>query len=754
MPWEQSGSKITGRHRERLAVVYVRQSTRGQVAGHQESTRLQYALVDRAAALGWEAARVLLIDNDLGKSGSSAEGRSGFQRMVTEISLGHVGLVLGTEMSRLARSGKDWYQLLELCALGGALLADTDGVYDPTEYNDRLLLGLKGTMSEAELYLINQRMRAGRINKARRGELAIALPIGYWRRPSGEAMLDPDGQVQHVVRLVFATFAELGSVQGVLRFLVENGIEMGVRARGGPDKGEVVWKRPARATITCMLNSPVYAGVYVYGRRPTDSTGRGGRDKPPRRTARRQEYLAWIEDALPAYISLAQYEANLARLKANRPRCDVPGAVRYGPALLAGLLRCERCGRRMTVGYHVDAGRPRISYNCYGARSEWCGPHCQHLVGRCLDAFVTDQVLAALSPAAVEVSIQAVRQALADRAAIEKVWQQRRERARQDADRARRCYRLAEPENRLVVRQLEKDWEQALAAQRDLDEQWHRFQRQAPEQLAVPDQEAIRQAAADLPRLWEAPGVTHADRKEVIRAVLDEITVNIRGVSELVDVTLHWAGGHTTTGVVRRPIQYFEYLSYYPHSSAASWTWPTRAGTPRRSPTSSTGTATSPPAPTGRSATASLPRSSAATDIPSRTDATRCPSTPPKHHAPTSGGYRSSPPTWAAPPAPSASGSARATSSDAKRPVRRIGGSCTHHPRRSTTSATSSPMPAAARPASTPASPKRLTATFHRCSLLDSSRTVYIGLAMSLSVRTTPSYALAPPRGLWPASAT
>lgn len=565
MPWEHTGSKIAARHRERLAVVYVRQSTRQQVVGHQESTRLQYALVDRAVALGWEASRVLLIDDDLGKSGSSAEHRVGFQRLVAEISLGHVGLVLGTEMSRLARSGKDWYQLLELCALGGSLLADTDGVYDPTEYNDRLLLGLKGTMSEAELYLINQRMRAGRVNKARRGELVIALPVGYWRRPSGEAVLDPDEQVQSVVRLVFAKFAELGSVQGVVRFLVEHGIQLGVRARSGPDKGEIVWKRPARATITGMINSPIYAGIYAYGRRPSDHTGvRGGRAGSRRRTARREECLAWIEGALPAYISLAQYEANLARLKANRAHGDVPGAVRFGPALLAGLLRCGRCGRRMTVGYHIDAGRPRISYNCTGARSEWGGPHCQHLSGGCLDAYVAGQVLQVLSPAAVEVHLQAVQQALADRAAVEKVWQQRLERAQQQADRARRCYRLAEPEHRLVVRQLEQDWEQALAAQRELQEQWRRFQRQAPQQLSARDQEAIRQAAADLPCLWEAPGVTHADRKEVVRAVLDEITVSIRGVSELVDLTLHWAGGRTTTGLVRRPIQYFEHLSYYP----------------------------------------------------------------------------------------------------------------------------------------------------------------------------------------------
>jgi hypothetical protein len=239
--------------------------------------------------------------------------------------------------------------------------------------------------------------------------------------------------------------------------------------------------------------------------------------------------------------------------------------VRYGPALLAGLLRCGRCGRRMSVGYHVDAGRQRISYNCFGARSEWGGPHCQHVVGRCLDPFVTEQVLTVLAPDAVEVHLQAVQQALADRAAVVAVWQQRLERAQHAVDRARRAHRLAEPENRLVTRQLEREWEHALTTQRDLVEEWERFQRRTPEPFTRKDQDDVRQAATDLPRLWQAPGVTHADRKEVVRAVLDEITVTVRGQSELVDLQFHWAGGRTTTAVVRRPIQYFEHLSYYPH---------------------------------------------------------------------------------------------------------------------------------------------------------------------------------------------
>ncbi len=412
-------------------------------------------------------------------------------------------------------------------------------------------------------------MQAGRVNKARRGELAITLPTGYWRRPSGEAVLDPDEQVQAVVRLIFAKFTEIGSAQGVMRFLVEQGIEIGIRMRYGPDKGQVVWKRPARSTVTCMLNNPVYAGIYCYGRRRVDpARQRPGHPHTGMRRAADDQWLARIEGELPAYISVEQHQANLARLAANAPHADTPGAIRYGPGLLAGLLRCGRCHRRMTVTYHVDAGVPRISYDCTGARAEFGGPHCQHVSGACLDAFVTAQVLSALAPAAAEVSIRAAEQVLADRAALEEIWRLRLERAQADVDRARRCYRLAEPENRLVVRQLEHDWEQALTAQQALTEDWHRFQQTAPPVLTPAQKTAIAAAAADLPSLWTAPTTTAADRKQIVRAVIDEITVTVQGRSELVDATLHWAGGATTGTVIRRPVQRTEDLSYYPQLAA------------------------------------------------------------------------------------------------------------------------------------------------------------------------------------------
>jgi DNA invertase Pin-like site-specific DNA recombinase len=568
LPWERLGSasKVTDQHLERLAVVYVRQSTRQQVTDHGESTRLQYGLVERAVALGWPASRVLVIDEDLGKSGASATGRAGFQRLVTEITMEHVGLVVGIEMSRLARSGRDWYQLLELCALSGALLADADGVYDPVDYNDRLLLGLKGTMSEAELHLLKQRMLAGKQAKARRGELAIALPTGYVRRPSGEAVLDPDEQVRTVVRLVFAKFAEFGTLHAVLRWLVDHDIQLGMRLRAGPDKGELVWRRPNRMTLQNILHSPVYAGIYAYGRRRVDprrqQPGRAGTGRVVRAP---DQWLVQLPGVLPAYVTVEQYHANLARLAANAARADTPGVVRAGSALLSGLARCGRCGRRMTVRYHVRRQTTQPEYVCarqltdYGAEGR-----CQALAGAGVDALVAEQLLSALAPAAVEVSLRAAEQVAAERAELERIWQQRLERAQIAADRARRCYRLAEPENRLVVRQLEADWEAALAAQQQLREDYDRFTRTRPRTLTAAEQQAIAALASDIPGLWTAPTTTDADRKQLLRALVEQVTITVVGSSERVEVAITWAGGQTTYGSTIRPVARLDQLSTYP----------------------------------------------------------------------------------------------------------------------------------------------------------------------------------------------
>jgi DNA invertase Pin-like site-specific DNA recombinase len=351
-----TSDKIQSHHLARLAIVYVRQSTMQQVLEHQESTRLQYGLTERAATWGWSPDRIMTIDEDLGKSGSSAAGRNGFQQLMTEVSLNHVGLVLGIEMSRLARCCKDWHQLLEICALFGTLIADLDGIYDPSQYNDRLLLGLKGTMSEAELHMIKQRMLQGKRHKASRGELGFHVPTGYVRRSSGEIRFDPDEQVQQVVRLIFRKFEELGTLNATLRYLVQHEIQLGIRVLSGENQGDLEWHRPNRPTLQNLLKNPTYAGVYAYGRRQIDprkqqpgkpNTGRVVMSEP-------EDWLVLIQDHHPAYITWQQYQDHLKQLVANQARAGQPGDARQGQALLSGILVCGQCGYHMTVRYQQD----------------------------------------------------------------------------------------------------------------------------------------------------------------------------------------------------------------------------------------------------------------------------------------------------------------------------------------------------------------------------------------------------------------
>jgi DNA invertase Pin-like site-specific DNA recombinase len=552
--------KVHRQHLERLAVVYVRQSTLQQVHEHHESTRLQYGLAHAARQLGWPEERVLVIDDDLGKSGSTSAGRPGFQRLVTEVTLNHVGLILGLEMSRLARSNTDWHHLLEVCALFRTLIADQDGLYDPGQYNDRLLLGLKGTMSEAELHILKQRLHAGKLNKAKRGDLGGAVPIGYVRLASGEITLDPDEQVQSVVRLIFRKFDELGTLHALLQYLVRHGIELGVRERCGDAKGRLVWRRPNRQTLQNMLHHPMYAGAYCYGRRQIDPRRkRPGRQSTGRVVRDAREWHALIRDRVPAYIPWAAYEAHVARLQQNRSLAEARGSARRGHALLTGLVSCGLCGHRMQVRYRDG----HASYVCQTLATNYGGSSCQHIAGEALEAFMASQVLRALEPASVELAIQAAQQVEHERADLERVWQQRLERARYDAARAERQYAAVEPEHRLVVRQLERTWEAKLVDLRDLQDAYERFTHEQPRHLTREQLEAVRQLADDLPRLWAAPTTTVIDRKEILRAVLERIVLRVVGESEQVEVDVTWAGGHVTRGVVCRPVRRLEQLSTF-----------------------------------------------------------------------------------------------------------------------------------------------------------------------------------------------
>lgn len=566
-PTVSRSEKVTSRHLDRLAVVYVRQSSLQQVHRNQESTRLQYGLVNTAYGLGWSADRVEVIDDDLGMSGSSAEGRSGFQRLLAEIALDQVGVVLGVDMSRLARSNKDWHHLLELCARFGTLIADLDGLYDPVAHNDRLLLGLKGTMSEAELHVLRQRLLQGKLQKARRGALGLPVPTGYLRKPGGEVVLDPDEEVQGAVRAVFDAFGRRGTVSGTLLELVGAGLMFGVRSRRRENLGDLSWHRPHRGMVSNILRHPVYAGVYAYGRRSVDP-----RKKQPGRPATgrtpllpQDEWKVCLDEALPAYISREIYEQNQRQLAANRSKHEERrGTTRQGNALLQGLLFCGRCGLAMGTQYSTRGGESYGRYTCGQARQRYGSAHCQSLAAPCVDEVVTQLAMAALAPAALELSLRASENLEQERAREDELWQKRLERAAYEAHRAERQYRAVEPENRLVARTLESAWEEKLSAEMALQDEYARHRRRRPRQLTDDERVAIRSLAANIPTIWHAPSTSNADRKAILGLLVDRVVLWIEGSSEQARLTLHWSGGHETTEQFYRPVGKMTQLSSSP----------------------------------------------------------------------------------------------------------------------------------------------------------------------------------------------
>jgi DNA invertase Pin-like site-specific DNA recombinase len=560
-------NKVRDGHRQRKAVVYIRQSTPQQVLEHRESADRQYSLVHRARLLGWSSERVEVVDEDQGRSGQSAEGRLGFQYLLAEIGLDHVGIILGLEMSRLARSNKDWHQLLELCAIFHTLLADQDGLYDPTDFNDRLLLGLKGTMSEAELHILRSRMYKGLLNKAQRGEVYNHPPAGYVKLPTKEFALDPDEQVQSVIRLIFDRFDRHGTIHGVLSHLVDHGIRMPIRPHAGPNRGQLEWHRPNRVTLQNLLHHPIYAGYYRWGHRAIDPRrkvpgrpGTGRTLRPPK------DCLVLLEGRCPAYISVARYWTNQQRLEANRARAESLGAVRHGPSLLGGLLVCGRCGRRLLVNY-TNAGSS-LRYSCSRGVLDYGEPLCQSLSGQRLDALISQQVLAVLQPAALELHLAAAADVAHERQRLHQHWQQRLERARYQTDRAVRQYQAVEPENRLVARELERRWEEALQEQRRLEEDYERFCRSQPATLAAAEREQIRSLAQAIPELWQAETTTPADRQRLVRFLIERMEVQVHGETDQVEVVIHWAGGFVQRHQLVRAVQRYDQLADYPRLRA------------------------------------------------------------------------------------------------------------------------------------------------------------------------------------------
>ena len=558
-PASPFGHKIRPRHRDRLAVVYIRQSTPQQVASNRESTDLQYQLRHRAVALGWADDRVAMIDDDQGISGASVENRPGFQRLLAEVSLGHVGIVFGREMSRLARSCADWHQLLELCALFQVLLADADGVYDPADFNDRLLLGLKGTMSEAELHILRARLHQGKLNKARRGELFTCVPIGYVRSPEGGIALDPDEQVRSAVSLVFAKFVELGSVTKTHEYFAANGVQFGLRVYKGPGKGRLIWQRPRRSTLYGMLRHPLYAGAYAYGRCPFDPTRRiAGKPKSGRWNASPEEWVCLLKDKAPAYISWEEYERNGRRLAANDRGPGSKMATGRTPTLLNGIVGCGRCGKPMAARNARVSANPR--YTCDSEYREYGGSRCQSLVAAYPDRLIESLVLKAVQPASLELSMRAAERAERDRERLHTHWKQRLERAGYEVDRAKRQYDAVEPENRLVVRELERLWEQKLNEKRHLDEDHARFLAEQPRELKASDRERIGALATDLPGLLQSPTTTGGDRRAIVRLLIERVELSRRGESERIDAAVYWRGGSITRHEIRQGLRTYRSL--------------------------------------------------------------------------------------------------------------------------------------------------------------------------------------------------
>ncbi|HEY0122180.1 MAG TPA: recombinase family protein [Rhizobium sp.] len=544
-------SKVTATHLARQAIVYLRQSSASQVENNRESTERQYALSGRARELGWPAERILVIDEDLGLSGSGSVMRSGFARLTSEVALARVGIVLGLEVSRLARNNADWHRLIELAGLTDTLIGDADGIYHPAMFNDRLLLGLKGAMSEAELHVLRARLDGGIRNKAARGELRRGLPVGFvWGEDDGEILIHPDEAVAHVIRVIFARFVELGSARRVWLWLRAQDIKFPLRLGEHQD---LRWSEASYHGVHAVLANPVYAGTYVYGknRHETVLDETGARRKRVRKLPR-DEWQVLIKNHHPGYIDWPTFEANQQRMGDNtRPRSHSDacgrssGAVREGGALLQGIACCGHCGRRLRTHYRGRNAAP--GYHCAGKIIvEGRGVYCLNVGGVQIDEAVVSAFLEALEPARLAATIEAAERLESDREAALKQWRLDVERAQFAVNRAERRYRAVDPDNRLVARALEREWEEALRALETAKAELVRREATRPRLLSHRERENLLTLDVDLRSVWHAPSTTARDHKELLRTLIEEVSLHVDRDKACARLTLRWRGGATS----------------------------------------------------------------------------------------------------------------------------------------------------------------------------------------------------------------
>ncbi len=529
----------------------MRQSTLRQVKDNTESAERQYALRQRAVQLGWPSEQIIVIDSDQGQSGASSSGREGFQRLVADVGLGKAGIVLGLEVSRLARNNADWHRLLEISALAGTLICDEDGLYDPADFNDRLLLGLKGTMSEAELHFIRARLQGGILSKARRGELPMPLPVGLVTDPTGKVVLDPDSAVQQALAHLFQTFERTGSARGVVQTFNREGLLFPARVRAGERKGELTWSPLTHWRVLRTLHNPRYAGAFAYGQRRTRKTPGG---KTTTRSVPREQWTL-IKDAHPGYITFDQYERNLRTLTVNataRGTDRAAGPAREDAALLQGLAICGRCGRRMTVRYHARNGIRVPGYQCVGDSIQNGASRCLVIPGAAgVDAAIGKLLLDTVTPLALEVAlgVQAELEARAEEA--DRLRRTHVERAHQRAELARRRYLAVDPDNRLVADTLEADWNDTLRALQAAQHEYDRETAAANAQLTEERKHQIVQLASDFPKLWNDPATPPREQKRIARLLIEDITLTR---TDQIHLHVRFRGGQTTTMTIPRAL--------------------------------------------------------------------------------------------------------------------------------------------------------------------------------------------------------